>query len=297
MRRFILPLAILVSITPAFARGHHNNSLSINTHDDEPLTRCDQIRATFNDQVVPVIEQNLGGTGSRSLHIDAARNGGIYVTGGNGGTYSVKACKAAADGIDVNSVRVGLRGNTTYVDGPDESDWVVYFIVNAPRDAELELEATNGPISVRDVDGRIKAEVTNGPISLKNDSGTIDAQAANGPISFSGNSGDVKLRAQNGPITVKLAGDTWLRGSLDASTSNGPMSLRLPVGYRSGVVAESDGHGPVSCRAEACRNAMRTHHSSDDDDDDEWPRRLEFGSGTAVVHLSTHNGPLSIKEN
>jgi hypothetical protein len=294
MRRFILSLALLVSLTPALARNHRGSTISINTEDDEPLTRCDQIRATFNDERVPVIEQDLGGSGIRSLHVDAARNGGVYVSGADVSTYSVKACKAAATSVDVNSVRVGLRGDTTYVDGPDDSDWVVYFIVTAPRSAVLELSAHNGPISVRDVSGSIKAEVQNGPISLKNDGGTIDARATNGPVSFSGDSGDVKLRAQNGPVSVHLTGSSWNSGSLDASTQNGPLSLKLPAGYRSGVLAESDGHGPVSCRAEACRSAMRTHPSSDDEDD--WPRRLEFGSGPMVVHLSTVNGPLSVKE-
>jgi hypothetical protein len=294
MRRLIFGLALLVSLTPAFARNHHGSSVSINTDSDEPLTRCDQIHATFNDERVPVVEQNLGGSGIRSLHIDATRNGGIYVSGSDSGTYSVKACKAAALNVDVNSVRVGLRGDTTYVDGPEDGDWVVYFIVDAPRNASLDLNAHNGPISVRDVSsGSITARVENGPISLKNSGGTIDASAQNGPVSFAGDSGTVKLRAQNGPVSVKLEGSTWNGASLDAATTNGPLSLKLPAGYRSGVLVESDGHGPVSCRAEACRNAMRSNASSDSDD---APRRLEFGSGPAVVHLATVNGPLSVKE-
>lgn len=293
MRRFILLLALLVSLTPAFARGHHNN-VSISSGDDEPLTRCDQIHATFNDTRVPTIEQDLGGTGSRSLHIDAARNGGIYVTGSSSSTFSVKACKVASPDVNVNRIRTGLRGDTTWVEGPEDEDWVVYFIVTAPQNASLQLSAHNGPISIRDVNGSITAQVENGPIGLKNDSGTIDAHSTNGPVSYAGNSGDVKLRATNGPVSVHLTGSSWLQGSLDAATQNGPLSLKLPAGYRSGVVAESDGHGPVSCRAEACRGAMRIHPS--DDRDDDWPRRFEFGSGPTVIHLSTVNGPMSIKE-
>ena len=116
-------------------------------------------------------------------------------------------------------------------------------------------------------------------------------------VSFSGDSGNVKLRAQNGPVSVHLAGSYWVSGSLDASTQNGPLSLKLPAGYRSGVVVDSDGHGPVSCRAEACRAAIRARTtSSNDDGDDDWPRHLELGSGPAMVHLATVNGPVSIKE-
>ena len=118
---------------------------------------------------------------------------------------------------------------------------------------------------------------------------SITAEAHNGPISFKGGSGVVKLDAQNGPITVKLDGDSWLGGSLDAHSHNGPMSVKVPNDYRSGVVVESDGRGHVSCHAEACRQARRTW-------DDETPRRIELGSGPTVVRLSTVNGPVSVKE-
>jgi hypothetical protein len=295
MRRFVLSLALLLSLTPAFARNHHGNGISINTMDDEPLTSCDQIRATFDDVRVAMVEQDLGGSGARSLHVDASRNGGVYVIGSDVSTFSVKACKAIAPNGSMSSIRVGLRGDTTYAEGPDDADWVVYYIVTAPRRGDVQLSAHNGPISVRDMTGgSITARVENGPIALKNDGGTIDAEATNGPVSFWGDSGTVKLRAQNGPVSVHLAGSYWVTGSLDASTQNGPLSLRLPAGYRSGVVVDSDGHGPVSCSADVCRAAMRAHPS--DDSDDDWPRHLQLGSGPATVHLATVNGPLSIKE-
>src|SRR2546430_9784908 len=76
----------------------------------------------------------------------------------------------------------------------------------------------------------------------------------------SGGSGSAKLNATNGPITVKLRGDSW-NGSLDAHTENGPMSLRIPPTFRSGVVVESDGHGPVSCRADRKSTRLNSSHS------------------------------------
>src|SRR5207253_49023 len=103
-------------------------------------------------------------------------------------------------------------------------------------------------------DGTVNARAQNGPISVKDSSGTLDITTVNGPISFAGDSGNVKLRATNGPISVKLHGTAWTAGTLNAETQNGPMSLKLPRGYGSGVVVESDGNGPVTCRAEACRN-------------------------------------------
>src|SRR5207244_4069771 len=94
-------------------------------------------------------------------------------------------------------------------------------------------------------------------------------------------SGTVKLDAQNGPISVKLNGQSWPSGTLEAHAHNGPLSLKLPAGYRSGVVVESDGHGPVSCHAEACRNARRSY-----DDDDNMPRRIEPNLPTCWPFIS-----------
>jgi hypothetical protein len=45
----------------------------------------------------------------------------------------------------------------------------------------------------------------------------------------------------------------------------------------------------VSCRAEVCRQARRTWDDSDN-------RRIELGSGPTVIHVSTVNGPLSVRE-
>ena len=132
----------------------------------------------------------------------------------------------------------------------------MHFIVRAPRGAGLDLEASNGPVSVRgisgavvaraengplafeDSTGRIQAETKNGPISLKDCSGTVQANAVNGPVSVAGSGGDTNVSTQNGPISVRLSGSHW-DGKLDARARNGPLSLSLPDGFASGVLVES----------------------------------------------------------
>lgn len=284
MRRMLM----IVSLLPAtlFA-GHWNNGLSVTT-DDRDITDCSQLRVTIDGERAARSQEivNLGNV--RSLTVTAPRNGGIHVTGSDSGRYEVTACKAAALDSSLNDVRVRVSGNELTADGPDDSRWVLYFLVRAPRGAELDLSAHNGPISLRSVNGTVAAHAVNGPISASASSGTMNLETTNGPISLDGGSGTAKLNATNGPISVSLRGDSW-NGSIDAHTQNGPMSLRIPSTFRSGVVVESDGHGPVSCRAEACRQAKRTW-------DDEDNRRIELGSGPTVVHLSTVNGPVSVRE-
>lgn len=295
MRRalgFALILSVAVPLCAGNRNGyHHDRSISISTDDWQPVTRCDQIQVRNDDERVPMIEQEIPVGNIRTLRVRPPQNGGVRVVGTDDRNYSIKACKAAFYGQRANDISVGFSGDELSAKIPDDIDAVVFFLVRAPRNASLDLEARNGEIGIQDVSGTVKVSTTNGPISLKNVSGSVDADAINGPISFSGGAGDIKLNAQNGPISIKLDGTTWTTGSLEAHTQNGPMSLKLPSGYRSGVVVESDGHGPMSCRAEACRSAKRTW-----DDDDTDSRRIELGSGPTVVRLSTRNGPVSVRE-
>jgi hypothetical protein len=317
-RTTLLLVSTLLAIPLALAKGPHSygsrhgqgTNVSTSTEDDRDLTRCDQIKVTFDNEPGLRNEEQLATAGLRSLKVEASHNGGVRVTGSGGSGYAVSACKAAALDSTLRNIHVNLRGNEVSVDGPDDDQWVVYFLVQAPRGATLDLRAHNGEVSVTDlVDGTVTARTENGPLSIKRSTGTIDANAQNGPIDLAGGSGSVKMHAENGPISVKLDGTSW-NGSLDASTQNGPVSLKVPSGYRSGVLVESAGHSPVSCRVAGCRksyseaSASRNKSSSDaedddDDDDDDYsrqPRRLELGSGPTVIHISTVNGPVSVKE-
>jgi DUF4097 and DUF4098 domain-containing protein YvlB len=284
MRRLLL-ISLFVPAT-LFA-SHYHGGLSVST-DDRDITDCSQLRVTIDDAPAAKSEEVVQLGNVRSLTVRAPQNGGINVIGTDSGRYEVTACKAAAIATTLNDIRVRVNGNELTADGPSDSRWVLYFLVRAPRGADLDLSAHNGPITLRGVNGTVAAHAVNGPISARELAGSINLETTNGPISIDGGSGSAKLNATNGPITVKLRGDSW-NGSLDAHTENGPMSLRIPPTFRSGVVVESDGHGPVSCRAEACRQARRTW-------DDEDNRRIELGSGPTVVHLSTVNGPVSVRE-
>ena len=294
MRRpFLLLAAMLVSSAAlAHGYGHHNNrSISFDDFDGAPAD-CSAMRVRFDDERVPVVTEDIRLGNIRSLRVHSDQNGGVRVIGTSGSGYAVKACKAAALNADISQVRVSVNGNEVTASGPDNNDWVVYFIVSTPPNATLDVDATNGPIGIYGFNGTLSARAHNGPVGLKNSSGTIDASTINGPIAIEGGSGNVKLTATNGPVSVKLEGAAWQGGSLDASTQNGPVSLKLPRGYRSGVVVESLGHGPLSCRAEDCYSARIRAADLDDD----RPRRIELGSGTNAVHLSTVNGPVSVKD-
>ena len=277
-------MTVLAFVPATLFASHYHNGISVNFQGDT-VTDCGQLRVTYDDEPAAHAEEVVNIGSPRSLTIRAPQNGGIAV--GTSDRYEVRACKAAAPDVSLNDIRVHYDGAELTADGPEGGEWVVYFLVSAPRGASLDLSAHNGPISLRHVDGTVTAHAVNGPISLRDTSGTLNIETTNGPISIDGGSGNAKLNATNGPVSVRLRGATW-DGSLDARTENGPVSLRIPPSFRSGVVVESDGRGPVSCHADVCQNAKR---SFDDDEN----RRIEINSGPTAVHLSTVNGPVSVK--
>jgi hypothetical protein len=97
----------------------------------------------------------------------------------------------------------------------------------------------------------------------------------------------VSLAAQNGPVSVKLSGQEWQGSLLEARTVNGPVSLNMPDGYRSGVLIETSGHSPIACRLAACQDAQAAGLRGQ--------RSLRLNGANPIVRLSTENGPVSVK--
>ena len=309
MSRTFLALGIAMALcaaAPAGATTRSGHNMSVSTDHDGPIDDCRQVRVTFDHSDAARAEETLNVASARgTLRMRAPVHSGIYVQGSDRRDFSVTACKAAAVSQDLARITVSFENGDLALRGPENSDWLVYFIVRAPGGANLDLEVSNGPVSVRSMSGAVTARAENGPISFRNSSGTmkadakngpislrectgtVEAQAVNGPVSVSGSGGDVNVNTQNGPISVHLSGSRW-DGRLEARASNGPLSLSLPEGYGSGVLVESSGRSPFQCRARACAGARKNW--------DEDSRRVEFGdSASQTVRLSTVNGPVSIR--
>ena len=280
MRRLVFALALTLAASAAFAHDDFDHRSS--------AEECSPDRIHFNDDRTFVKREVIEASSLRSLKASVT-NSPISFEGGNASGYTIIVCKAATVESDLDRIHVTLSGNELRTDGPEgRRQWSVMYHVRAPRGADINVEAENGPVAIRDLDGTVVARAQNGPLALKNIDGNVDAATTNGPISVSGGSGTMKVRASNGPLSVHLDGAAF-NGTLDASTKNGPLSVRVPRDYASGVLIESRGHGPISCRAEGCNRGWRS-------DDDGEPRRIELGSGATNVRLSTVNGPVTVKD-
>jgi hypothetical protein len=286
----ILSVAWLLS--PGLTHARSRN-LSINFEDDSD--KCSDLKVRSTGTVAQAAESFILRKGDAPLlEVDGADRGQIRVRGWDRQEYSVEACKVAvADdraGADrlLNGISVSRGAGRFSSSGPggDAGEWLVVFIVHAPKDSSLDLETKNGPIDVRDLSGTLKVRAVNGRVSISNSTGNLEAHTANGPIALSGGGGDVHLNARNGPIAVKLSGAAWNGAQLEARTINGPLAVSLPNTFRSGVRLETSGHAPISCRAEACRHAWI--------DAGRGQRTLQLNGSGDTVRLSTENGPVSV---
>jgi len=289
-------LSVAWLLTPAQTHAARGRNFNINMNGGDAES-CAGLRAN-TDGGGQLAQANESFTLRRSeaplLELNASDHGRIAVRGWDRGEYSVETCKiavaetsSAADQI-VRGISVGHSAGRLSFNGPtvDNADWLVYFIVHAPKDAALDLETRNGPIAVRDMTGTVKLRAVNGPIAIGNCTGRVDAHTTNGPISFTGNGGEVHLTAQNGPISVNVASDTWTGSQLDARTINGPLSLSVPDTFLSGLRVETSGHSPMSCSAAPCRNAWTDASANG--------RVLQMNGSNSTIRVSTENGPVAI---
>jgi hypothetical protein len=283
-----------VALTAAPRAFSHRHSVDITSSSDALVTSCSDLHIGFkhHDAVLQTEERTITKAEAPMLRVLAESNGGIQVLGWEQDSYSITLCKAAEAGANADSLlakihltfqngELGVAGPST----PHRSS--AHLLISAPKAAALDLRTNNGPLTLHHVDGSVKVSAENGPVTITDCQGELDLNSQNGPITLEGNRGRQKVHTDNGPLTLSLAGDSWNGLGFEAHATNGPISLRIPAGYKSGVVLELDGKGPYECRAKVCSEGRKAW--------DNDHKRTEFGSGPTLVRLSTVNGPVSVR--
>lgn len=219
----------------------------------------------------------LGSKGLRSLRIDPGANGGADVEAWDRDSIAIEARVISYARTEDDARRLGREVKLSYTggvlsaDGPSTGNregWSVIFVVMVPRKIDLDIETTNGPIGVEGVNGAVQVEAVNGPITLQ------------------GVSGDVRARLQNGPLTIALTGDHWEGAGLDASTVNGPLSLRVPQNYNAKLETGTRNgpfHTDIPITVQGSIGRVGQSIST------------TLGRGGATLRATTTNGPLTIR--
>ena len=277
--------ALLLPSPGRAAHGRHHGASVTLSEKTDPV-RCDQLDISFgHNSAFRSEERVVVPAGRDALRIVVPESSGARIRGTDRHDFEVLACKAAPSEEALSAIRLDTSNGVT-VAGPRGGEWVGYLLIAAPRDASIDVEAKNGPISLSGLGGAVVARAQNGPISIRDSAGEIQAEAQNGPIHVQGNSGHVRVQTENGPIGVSLTGSGWSGDGLDARAVNGPIHVAIPDGYASAALIEATGHSPWSCSGKSCAEARRV--------DDDERQSMEFGAGPTVIRVSTENGPVSI---
>jgi hypothetical protein len=296
-RRLTTLLGILIWTAVALTASSHTRSEkarpAVTTSPDETASGCSDLHFRFEhrDAVVQSETREITKAEASTLRVTAEHNGGIDVQGWDKDSYSVTLCKGAEDGNDaqaiLDEIHMSFQNGDLSVTAPSShKGWGAHFLIRSPKAAALELSVYNGPLSLRQVDGQIQVHAKNGPVSVVGCSGELDLNSQNGPLTLEDNRGKQIVHAQNGPVSLSLTGDSWDGAGIDAQGTNGPLTVRIPSGYKTGILVQSEGHSPFECRASVCSEGRKTW------DDDH--KQIEFGTGPTLVRVSTVNGPVSV---
>jgi DUF4097 and DUF4098 domain-containing protein YvlB len=207
------------------------------------------------------------------IHVDGRPNGGVQVTGWDQASVTGSArvqAQADTDGEAreiASQIVINTSGGTLRAEGPKGRSWSVSFVLSVPRQSDLEITATNGPIAITGITGHIHAETANGPLALE-DLG-----------------GDVHAATTNGPVSVALGGRTWQGAGLEVSAQNGPVSVHIPDGY-SAQLDMGTRNGPVHVGIPI--SAQDQYAGSRN------TITATIGAGGAPIKAHTVNGPLTI---
>ena len=257
-------------------------------NDDFRDTSGDNFQTTFHDEETRTLA-------NQPLNITAARNGGIQVSTWDKPEISIKLCKEVAARDEAGArkaladTKLEIQGSRISVRTPEpgnEFSLGTLLLVRTPKDAQLELEAHNGGISLNRFSGIAKAHAQNGGIALKNSTGALTVEAENGGISIKDCGGDVKAEVRNGGLSISLP-ERWSGKGLEAHTHNGGLVVSVPENISTGVEIAGSEHTAIICKDDVCQDAQRT-----------WNDRqkiLRFGAGAPQVRATTVNGGIVVR--
>ena len=263
--------------------------------------------------------QTLSRAAVSLLDVEGSRNGGVSIRGWDQPDILIRACKLASADDDATAqailkqLTISTEGGKVRAREPEggsdrRSSWTVQFFIYVPRDLAIEASVHNGGLSLSNLNGRVTGRSQNGGISisksgstqalidlhsvnggvsLRDVEGKVNAHSTNGGITLVRGSGEVKLESQNGGIVVRLPEGGWSGELLEARSQNGGLILHVPEGFNSGIEAETSAHSQLDCRLPECPR-LRGESS------ERAPKRVQLGSPSPLVHVSTRNGSLQI---
>ena len=150
--------------------------------------------------------------------------------------------------IDIAETESGIEIRTQRPDNkwkplrPDNK-WVpfwnisVSYTITVPQSVRLNLETTNGSISIPSTTGDVKCKTSNGSIKMNGTRGSVNVQTVNGKINLTKIIGGVHAKTANGSIEIAIA--EQVPDDIRAESINGGVKLFLPSDFQGHLQAKS----------------------------------------------------------
>jgi hypothetical protein len=250
-------------------------------------TACDGGGGVLGDEYV----QTYPLSGRASVHVHAQWGAVHIVTNdGNKVEFDVKYDREQwASALPIESRQDG--NDVTLTARVDEHSWWGWgtfsdhrlnITVRMPKDADLQLQTTNGDIDVATVNGHILIETRNGRVAAQQLSGTIDVVSTNGEINLDALKGEMSVHTTNGPITA-----TGMDGKCALSTTNG----QVRVEGRFDSLDIDSTNGGVIARAESGSAILSGWNIGTTNGRVDLSVPMDF---KANLHASTNNGRIKV---
>lgn len=203
-----------------------------------------------------------------------SENGGIEVTGEDRSDVVIEARVSAWASSEFDArnilkqVTIDASGDSIRDNGPHfhtgSSGYGVNYRLRVPRKLGVDLKSENGGIDIAHLEGKIRFDTTNGGVDL-NDL-----------------AGDVHGSTVNGGLDIALTGTSWRGQGLNAETTNGGVSLKVPDHYNAHLETGTVNGGievnfPITIQGDI-KNRLSTN----------------LGSGGPTIHAETTNGGVEI---
>jgi DUF4097 and DUF4098 domain-containing protein YvlB len=273
MRRYLI-VALLPLFLYACAETHYwDNDLRV----EETETK------TFSASNIKRVEVN---TKNGAITTRAWNDDSIHVTFDKWATGD--DVEEAEDNMDEIEISINRNSGSGVLDIEvrypvfEHTNYGCNVLIDLPASIALDLETSNGAITVLDSADDLECSTSNGVITLQDTEGNAELKTSNGSITVDKHYGNLNAKTSNGVISADIV--LPRNGECKLKTSNGPISLSVPDSS-SAMVEASTSNGRIEIN-DLSITVIKV-------DKKEFKGRM--GSGKGSIDLETSNGAISIR--
>jgi hypothetical protein len=127
--------------------------------------------------------------------------------------------------------------------------------VRMPKGADLQIDTSNGAVSLAAISGTVQVHTSNAAISARDLDGRCVLTTSNGLVEASGRFQSLDIRSTNAGVTARAQPGSRMQTGWSVSTTNGGIELSVPTDLKANLTAGTTNGGitlqlPVALQGE-----------------------------------------------